>query len=221
MVLVALAVAWVVIGVATGIVEARRGHWAKTWVLGPILGPFAVALALGAWRGRSVAPRPLSEGRAHEGDLDVLVGVDGSAASRAAVMTAAQLFGARIRRITVATVLDFETAAPHGDSALNPEPWDEERSAEATLQSTIEVLSDRAGVVAGSVLLAGRPADALESFAVEQGYDVLVIGCRGRGLSKAVLGSCASRLAARSHVPMLLIPEPQPETSSTSAQARN
>jgi hypothetical protein len=35
-----VALVWVAIGIATGLFEARRGHWARTWVLGAILGPF-------------------------------------------------------------------------------------------------------------------------------------------------------------------------------------
>lgn len=43
---------------------------------------------------------------------------------------------------------------------------------------------------------------------LETAYDVIVVACRGRGLSKLLLGSCASRLACKTTVPVLLIPGP-------------
>lgn len=50
-------------------------------------------------------------------------------------------------------------------------------------------------------------ATALQDHAVAEGHDLLVVGCRGRGMAKLVLGSCASRLACSSRVPVMLIPE--------------
>jgi nucleotide-binding universal stress UspA family protein len=41
--------------------------------------------------------------------------------------------------------------------------------------------------------------------AAEDGYGLLVIGTRGAGLSSALLGSVATRLAARASVPVLVI----------------
>lgn len=74
------------------------------------------------------------------------------------------------------------------------------------------------GVKAGSVILAGAPADALERYAAEKGYEVLVIGCHGKGLSKLELGSCASTLACKTTVLVMLIPAP-PTTSWASTAA--
>jgi nucleotide-binding universal stress UspA family protein len=52
--------------------------------------------------------------------------------------------------------------------------------------------------------LAGRPAEALQRLAVESGHDLLVVGTRGAGLSKLLLGSTATALAAHAKVPVLL-----------------
>ena len=51
---------------------------------------------------------------------------------------------------------------------------------------------------------AGRPAEELQRLAVERGYDLLVVGTRGTGLSKVLLGSTATELAAHAKVPVLL-----------------
>jgi len=54
--------------------------------------------------------------------------------------------------------------------------------------------------------LAGEPADALERYAVDESYEVIVVGCRGMGLTKLLLASCASKLARTTTVPVLLVP---------------
>lgn len=58
---------------------------------------------------------------------------------------------------------------------------------------------------AGQELLCGPPAEALSEFARAGGYQLLVVGGRGRGLSKAVLGSTASALAASCSVPTMIV----------------
>ena len=54
-------------------------------------------------------------------------------------------------------------------------------------------------------LLSGPPARTLDTIAAEDGYGLLVVGARGAGLSKVLLGSVASRLAARASVPVPVV----------------
>jgi nucleotide-binding universal stress UspA family protein len=219
MVVAVVVLAWVVVGLGTGLVEARRGHWSKSWALYVIFGPFAVPLALTARQREAEAhPQVLSPGDERPGALDVLVGVDGSPASLAAATAAAGWFGSQIGRMALATVLDYDTATPHADSTLSPQPWDEERVARSALESAAEIVSGQVGLTPASVILAGRAPDALESYAAEHDYDLLIVGCRGHGLSKSILGSCASRLARRSRVPVLLVPEPVPGSTTVPRQ---
>ena len=56
---------------------------------------------------------------------------------------------------------------------------------------------------AGIIILSGRPADALTEFALRDGYELLVVGRRGRGASKAILGSTAAQLAS-APIPVLV-----------------
>ena len=58
---------------------------------------------------------------------------------------------------------------------------------------------------AGQELLCGPPAEGLGDLARAGGYDVLVVGSRGKRLTKAVLGSTASTLAAGCPVPALIV----------------
>jgi hypothetical protein len=48
-------------------------------------------------------------------------------------------------------------------------------------------------------------ATTLDTIAAEDDYDLLVVGTRGAGLSSVLLGSVASRLAARASVPVLVV----------------
>jgi nucleotide-binding universal stress UspA family protein len=54
------------------------------------------------------------------------------------------------------------------------------------------------------VLRSGQPAATLDRMAAEDGYGLLV-GARGADLSRVLLGSVATRLAARASVPVLVI----------------
>jgi nucleotide-binding universal stress UspA family protein len=225
MIVVAVIVAaWLMVGAAVGVVEARRGYWRLAWVVSAMLGPFAIPLALQRRRLAMPDPVVLARGRTRRGRVDVLVGFDGSSDSIAAAELAIGLFGPRVRRVTLATVLDIDTAAPHADSRLYPQPWPEERQARELLDAAAVTLRASSGHEAGQVVLAGDPADALENYAREEGYEVIVVGCRGHGLSKMLLGSCASRLAGKTAVPVLIIPrEPAARepgaTSATPASA--
>jgi nucleotide-binding universal stress UspA family protein len=199
--------AWFAIGVILAIVMGRRGHAPFTWfVLGTLLGPFGVLLAAdAARRERRLAPAPGAAAPAAAGGLAVLVGVDGSAESLSALDAACALLGPRIGRLTLAAVVSYDAAE---EPALATE-----RAAAA------EALADAAARAAAfapdTVVLAGRPDDALARRALEGGYDVLVVGRRGRGPSKAVLGSVAARLAARTPVPVLVGGTPVKAASGT------
>ena len=203
---VVIAVAWVAVGAAVGVIEARHGSWHRGWLVSAIFGPFSVPLALHRWRAERPLPTVLTTGRVQRGPVDLLIGMDGSEASLSAALLAVRLFGSRVRRVTLAAVLDVDTAEPHADNVLHPKPWPEELLARANLELAAAALKEHLVQSPGSVILAGAPGDALERYAIDENYEVIVVGCRGRGLSKLLLGSCASRLACNTHVPVLLIP---------------
>ena len=187
-----LALSWLFIGVGLSWFMGRRGHLAFGWfVFGTLTGPMAVALAA------TVRRRPkgglVKEVRmpaTARGDVDVLVGVDGSASSFAAVDAAVALVGPRIGRVTFATVLPYEAGR------------EDERRAAALLED-LGRRSGRQGV--GLELLHGNPARALVEFAAGDGYELVVVGKRGRGVANRLLGSTAAELARNPEVPVLLL----------------
>jgi nucleotide-binding universal stress UspA family protein len=188
-------------------------------MLSALEGPFAIPLALAARRRERELQPPvvLAPGRAGPGALDVLVGIDGSPDAVNAAVVAARLFGSRVHRITLAAVVDYDTAiAMREPSGLHPPPFWEEEAARSWLAQATRALGESARIEPRIVLLAGNPADALDRCAREGGSHVIVTGCRGHGVSTFLLGSTASRLAAKTSVPVMLVPtaplhQPAPE----------
>ena len=67
------------------------------------------------------------------------------------------------------------------------------------------------------IVVGGRPAPTLARLAAEGGYDLVVVGTRGRGLSPRLLGSVASELAGSAPLPVLVGGSP-PQTEELAGQ---
>jgi nucleotide-binding universal stress UspA family protein len=164
------------------------------WYVGAVLGPLALPLAIDAvYREQRPAVTTVSAASTHAGGVAVLAGIDGSAASLAAIHAAVALLGDRINRVALAAVVDYEAASGV--------PADRRVQAEGELARAAESLS---GVASERVILVGAPGDALAIAARQGGFDLLVVGSRGRGASRALLGSVASHLARGIGIPVLL-----------------
>ena len=211
MTVIVVVLAWLAFGAAVGLIQGRRGHWHKSWVLSALLGPLAIPYGQQAHRrAASMPPVTLDVGQHRAGGLSVLVGVDGSDSSQDAALTAAKLFADRIGRLTLATVLDFDTAASTDGDPLYPEKdWPERIQAKAELAALADDLEAAHGLRPHTVLLAGDPSRALEAYAVEGGHDLVVVGTRGHGMTEVLFGSCASGLGHQHDgVPVLLVSSP-------------
>jgi nucleotide-binding universal stress UspA family protein len=197
------------IGLVLAIVMGRLGHSPFAWgLLGLVLGPIALLLALVAARNqRGSWSRLVASGVPGSGPVDVLVGIDGSPESAAATVAALDLLGGRVGRLTLVAVteMDDSVAGREEQERLRDEL---ERQAEAVRawlrQRDLTVLTEPT-VIPELVLRSGQPAATLDRIAAEDGYGLLVVGARGVGLSRVLLGSVATRLAARASVPVLVI----------------
>jgi len=195
--LVAVGLGWVSIGILAGFLMARQGHsWFAWTLLGAILGPLVVPIIVFELRRyRGVQGHILTAGSPGAGTVDALVGIDGSPESLAALDEVVRLIGTRLRRLTLAAVME------HGYQST-PAGIEEEKQARARLQAAARSVSSMS---AETVLLEGKPADALSRHAEREGHNLMAIGSRGRGASKALLGSVASRLARHSSTPVLIV----------------
>jgi nucleotide-binding universal stress UspA family protein len=204
-----LMVTFACIGFVLAIVMGRLGHSPFAWgLLGLLLGPIALLLALVEVRSeRPWWTRLVASGDPGSGPVDVLVGIDGSPESAAATTAALELLGDRVGRLTLVAVTEVD------DSVAGREERDRlrqelERQAEAVRawqQEQRRTVKAVRPVIPELQLMSGPPARTLDTIAAEDGYGLLVVGARGAGMSSVLLGSVATRLAARASVPVLVI----------------
>lgn len=199
--LLGIAAVWLVSGLVTGFVMGRLGHDARLWLaLGIVAGPTSVALVARALNEHGlVRPRRVKKGVAGTGPIDVLVGVDGSPESEAALVEASGMIADRLGRLVVAAVADYDSAFPGGDQAGGDRARTDLDRAQA--------VATRLGLDPELVVLFGEPASTLETYARDNGFELIAIGRRGRGLATTTFGSVASHLARTAEVPVLISSE--------------
>lgn len=211
---VVLVVAWLSAGLLSGLWMARRGY-DPLWILvalplGLLFVPIAVERVSGRPAGVTIRAGgdPPAESNAGAGPR-VLVGLDGSAESEEALTTILRLFGPCCALLMLAEVLHIEAT---------------EDSTRADIKAASRRLSQAAarvdcGCAVQTDVLAGAPGPALRQFAEQQDIDILVVGRRGRGLSRLVLGSVSADLVEHSPIPVLVVePVTARRPSTASAQ---
>jgi len=123
------------------------------------------------------------------------VGWDGSAQAAAALDAAKRLFGGT-GELVLAEVISYEAAEDPQQASVT--------SADAGL-AAIAANADPAETPPRLEVLVGAPAEALAQFAQRLDVDVVVVGRRGRGLTRRLLGSVSSYLLEHSAVPVLIV----------------
>ncbi len=132
----------------------------------------------------------------------VLVGVDGSAHSLAALAFGAEMAAARSAALRVVMAIpevvdaSGEISGPDGPAI---------RAAEAQLRQYVEaVLGAKAGTDVEMLVVQGHPADALVHHAAQS--QLVVLGSRGRGtLSSLLLGSVGWEVSQAATCPVLVL----------------
>ena len=142
------------------------------------------------------------------------IAVDGSKYGLAAVKFALRhrdLFGANARMSLLHVVPDFVTPvmADLGGVAMPTFTEQEIKALQdrdfAKAVAPAKKLFDKAKVSAAEVRLSGLPGDEIAAYA-KKNLDVLLVGSHGYGGFKtAVLGSVATRIAARCETPLLIV----------------
>jgi nucleotide-binding universal stress UspA family protein len=124
----------------------------------------------------------------------LIVGVDGSEGSRAAVDEAIDLAGALDATVTFAFVRKPPSGwlgDPYYQRALTGDL----AKARLAVAQAVETAT-RAGIEADAEILEGDPADELLSLADNRDVDLIVVGSRGHGpLAGAVLGSVSQSVS--------------------------
>jgi nucleotide-binding universal stress UspA family protein len=136
----------------------------------------------------------------------ILVGVDGSREANLAIETAAGIARSTGAGVTLAYVVPKRP--PPGAGQLAPDLVRAdglEQSYTAGLLHEAEMLCSDAGVTPDTETLTGPIAETLADLAGSDGYDLIVVGHRGRGgVTRVLLGSVADRLLQISPRPVLV-----------------
>ena len=204
--------AWILCACGITVFMIRRGHRPATWALVSfVLGPLALVPAAWArFRSRRVETTTVRRGGqgGRSGGLSVLVGIDGSVHARRALVAALETLGDQIGRLTLATVLDYETAR------ARTERIDRTR-AEQALSEAVELVGELSDLEPDAVLLPGAPAHALVDRAEANGDDLIVVGTHGGGDSDWLLGNTAAMLSMQERVRVMIVPAGKPSTTPT------
>ena len=149
-------------------------------------------------------PVPRAHGR-------IVVGIDGSPESRAALDWAAH--EAHRAGGEIDAVLAYDSGLAWIDVGSEYEDAIVKHSAEHAgdeLHSTLDEMTPDGGwpVTVHPLVVAGPPAEVLVEIACEA--DLLVVGSRGRGaFAGLLLGSVSQRCAERSSCPVVVVPGPR------------
>jgi nucleotide-binding universal stress UspA family protein len=136
----------------------------------------------------------------------ILVAIDGSEGSRAAIDEALELAGQVGAEVTFAFVRRPPSSLlgyPYYERLLSTEL----ATARATVAAA-ELKAEEAGIESASTVLEGEPVDEILSAADNRGVDLIVMGSRGRGpFAGALLGSVSSAVVQHADVPVLVAKE--------------
>lgn len=148
-----------------------------------------------------------------ENNLPILVGVDGSEPSVAALRYAAELAAAVHAPLRVMTVWQYPALIPY----FPPEEREQEAAAASALSISItRAIGEDDTVQLSRDLLEGSPAQRL--IQESRHARMLVLGTRGAGgFARLLLGSVSAACAAHAHCPVLLVPSGTTSNCRTAA----
>lgn len=147
----------------------------------------------------------MSSGSAEVPHNEIVVGVDGSPGSYAALRWAAKLAPALNASITAITAWEFPVFITAAGGGLLPGTWDPEADANSVVQDAIgAVFAGTPGYVR-AVVDQGHPADVLIN--ASRHALMVVVGGRGHGgFAGALLGSVSTAVAHHAKCPVLIVP---------------
>ena len=138
----------------------------------------------------------------------ILVGIDWSEASLKACDKAADLAYKMGAKLTLLTVVPPPTVFL--GEMLTPELVDTSPMSEAARKRLLELSSqlskNREGLEIEYAVTIGDPGEELVNYALENGYDLIVLGKRKlSGLERFILGSVTKKVLEKSPVDMLIV----------------
>ena len=141
--------------------------------------------------------------------LNILVGLDRSASSRRALEHAVDLARAGNARLTLITVAPpVSTYVTLGGVSVDTMTEELDKWAQEVLDAALRTIPD--DVIAHAIQARGHPGPKILEELNRGGYDLIVLGSRGRGRAQeGLLGSVNGYIHFHSKVPLLTVP-PEP-----------
>lgn len=134
----------------------------------------------------------------------VLVPVDGSDGSKAALDCALSLADAMRCRVT-ALAVEGKLPAYAASVGEVDEVRREKDQFFTNVLSDAERAAQQRGVELDTALVPGHAAEVITRYAKSHGHDLIVIGHRGHFLGDYLLGSTADRVAHHAHCPVMVV----------------
>jgi nucleotide-binding universal stress UspA family protein len=193
-----------IVGVCMIIIAYLATRWGRDafgWVLlAAVLGPIALVALYGTRQSDTARPRSPETSGERQADVErtVLIAVDGSAPATRAAQHLVEM-GSPVTEALLLTVLPREAKPAAGASDA-----EHERAVESALQGAREVLQ-RAGVPVRTAVAYGVPGEEIVRCAEGQDVELILMGRKGRGLTKALLGSVSDYVSKRANRPVALV----------------
>jgi nucleotide-binding universal stress UspA family protein len=196
-----------VCAVIAALVAARWGRDPFSWVLVcAVLGPFGLVALVALRPDTTPRPAPVRTGGTAGPPTSrrrILVPVDTSENALPAVEYAKGVVQRSGGQITLLAVFPIERADAPGAEPASSRRIEFENECHEYFDGPSGLLTE-AGVPYETKVAFGNPADEILRLAHEAPFDLIVIGRRGRGLSKALLGSVSEKVIQNARVPVTL-----------------
>lgn len=204
--LLEILVPWLLLVLVTMIVVTyfalRWGRDPFGWLLlSAAMGPIALVALVGTrHRDLEVGRRPAAPGLPkRHGTSRIVVGSDGSAVGPRIAEHIVRDFG-DLAEVVLVCVLPPE-AEPRG----NEQGRKELDARAAHMTGSVLAVLETAGVPARTAVAFGRPGEEIVRIADQEQADLLIVGRRGAGLSRALLGSVSEHVVKHATRPVLVL----------------
>jgi len=191
---------WLALVIASAVVASYFAHrWGRDpfgWVLlCAAMGPIALVALFGTRQSDRARPARRPEIGAQPGDGPIVVACDGSKVSaRLGEQAAAYRTG---RDVILLAVLPYE-AERQDESA-------EVRDRAGDMTHAVSTLLGERGIPSRIVVRYGPSGEGVVAFANEVGASLIIIGRRGSGLTRSLLGSVSGHVTQHARVPVALV----------------
>jgi nucleotide-binding universal stress UspA family protein len=182
----------------------RWGRDAFGWLLlAAVTGPIAIIALFGTHQRDIERPEAFERRGAplsREAQKVILVGCDGSEQSERAARYASEEF-ADADEVVLVTIMPREARPPGDDPRALQE---HEQRVDASTAPSMDALR-AAGLSTRLLVGYGAPAEEILRAAAEELADVVVIGKRGAGLARGLLGSVSDHVLKHAKVPVVVV----------------